>query len=212
MIEFGVAGGNGLLALERITHDAAIATGVDIQVYGFDGGEGLPATTDYRDLPYTWQGGYFRMDVQALLSRLTTAELVLGDVAETVPTFTDTHHPAPIAFVAVDLDYYSSTVDALRVFDLGDEHVLPRVLCYFDDVVGPDHVLHNEYVGELLAIREFNEQHDGTKILPINGLEAKRVVPASWPQRMFAMHRFMHKDYDTYVGPPPETERLDLKR
>ncbi len=29
---------------------------------------------------------------------------------------------------------------------------------------------------------------------------------------MFAMHRFMHKDYDTYVGPPPETERLDLKR
>ena len=83
--------------------------------------------------------------------------LCLGDIRYTVPTFVEKFVPAPIGFVAVDLDYYSSTVDALKVFDLPESYMLPRVLCYFDDIVGEDHVLQNEFVGELLAIREFND-------------------------------------------------------
>ena len=210
VIEFGVAGGNGLLELERMASAASQVTGVDVDVYGFDRGEGLPAPTDHRDLPYTWQPGYFAMDVPTLRARLGSAILVLGDISETVPTFRERHDPAPVAFVAVDLDYYSSTVDALRLFDAPDEQLLPRVLCWFDDIVGPDHVLHNDEVGELLAIREFNAGHRQTKVLPINGLRTKRTVPAPWNDSMFAMHRFDHKLYDVYVGPDPEGEQLPL--
>ena len=52
VIEFGVAEGYGLLALQA--HAAAVErhTGVRVTVYGFDTGGGLPAGTgDYRDHP-----------------------------------------------------------------------------------------------------------------------------------------------------------------
>ena len=210
VIEFGVAGGRGLLALEEIARLASRAYGVKIEVYGFDRAVGLPKTSDFRDLPYTWEEGFFEMDVDELRSRLTEASLVIGDIADTVPTFVDTHDPAPVAFVAIDLDYYSSTVDALRIFDVAESKVLPRVLCYFDDIVGEDHVLQNDLVGELSAIREFNLDRKETKILPVNGLSAKRVLPADWNDSMLAMHRFDHADYDTYVGPPKHEQQLVL--
>jgi hypothetical protein len=210
VVEFGVAGGNGLVALEDVARRAAAATGVRIEVYGFDRGEGLPPSGDYRDLPYTWRQGFFEMDVPALLERLTDAKLVLGDVRDTVPRFFDEHDPAPLGFVAVDLDLYSSTADALRIFDAPDERLLPRVLCYFDDLVGEDHVLQNDHVGELRAIHEFNEDREMTKLLPVNGLSAKRVVRAAWCDSVFAMHRFDHPLYATYVGPPADEQRLDL--
>jgi hypothetical protein len=210
VIEFGVAGGRGLLALEEIARLASRAYGVKIEVYGFDRAVGLPKTSDFRDLPYTWEEGFFEMNVDELRSRLTDACLVLGDIADTVPTFVDTHDPAQVAFVAVDLDYYSSTVDALRIFDVPESRVLPRVLCYFDDTVGEDHVLQNDLVGELLAIHEFNLDRKECKILPVNGLSAKRVLPADWNDSMLAMHRFDHSDYDTYVGPPKHEQQLVL--
>ena len=208
--EFGVAGGRGLIELEQIAREVAQAYDVEVQVYGFDRGMGLPEVTDYRDLPYTWRKGYFEMDVESLKSRLTDARLVIGDIDETLPTFTSTYGPAPLAFVAVDVDYYSSTVDALKVFDLDDKYLLPRVTCYFDDIVGEDHVFQNKYVGELLAIEEFNVAHERQKIVPIHGLAAKRDLPAAWNDSMYAMHHFDHPLYDQYVGPDPDKQQLRL--
>jgi hypothetical protein len=210
VVEFGVAGGRGLVALERIADQASRTTGVRIEVYGFDRAVGLPEVSDFRDLPYTWRKGFFEMDIGALAARLRRAKLVIGDIAETVPTFVEQHDPAPIAFVSVDVDYYSSTVDALKIFDLPPERMLPRVMCYFDDTVGEDHVLQNHYVGELLAIEEFNEAHPRQKVVPIHGLSAKRDIPASWNDAMYAMHRFDHPGYDTYVGPDPSAQQLRL--
>jgi hypothetical protein len=135
---------------------------------------------------------------------------VIGDIAETLPTFTSTYAPAPLAFVSVDVDYYSSTVDALKVFDLEEKYLLPRVVCYFDDTVGEDHVFQNKYVGELLAIEEFNEQHEHQKIVPIHGLSAKRDLPATWNDSMYAMHHFGHALYDQYVGPNADTQQLRI--
>jgi hypothetical protein len=209
-IEFGVAGGRGLVALEEIAQLASEATGVRVDVYGFDLAVGLPEASDYRDLSYTWRKGFFEMDVAALEARLSRARLVLGDIRETLPTFVSTHDPAPIGFVSIDLDYYTSTAAALRLFELPDENLLPRILCWFDDLVGEDHVLQNECVGELLAIEEFNAAHACTKVLPINGLVVKRPVPASWNQSMYAMHRFDHARYDDYVGPDAADQQLEL--
>ena len=208
--EFGVAGGRGLIELEKVAREVAVVTGVRVEVYGFDRGKGLPEVSDYRDLPYTWRKGFFEMDVPELEQRLSAARLVIGDIADTVPTWLDRYSPAPLAFAAVDVDYYSSTADSLGVFDLEPKSRLPRVMCYFDDTVGEDHVLQNRHVGELLAIDEFNAAHPRTKIEPIHGLRAKRDLPADWNDAMYAVHDFDHPQYDQYVGPDAASQQLRL--
>lgn len=208
-VEFGVAGGNGLVAMEDVATAVTAETGVVVEVYGFDTGKGMPEPVDHRDLPYVWQPGDFPMDVDKLRSRLRSATLVLGDVAETVVGFVDEHDPAPIGFVAFDLDYWSSTVAALRLFDNPVERLLPRVFCYMDDVIGSDVEIHCEFVGELLAIREFNESHDDLKLAPINGLAHKRPVPSIWNDQIWVAHAFGHPQYSTYI-PQPRAEVFDL--
>ena len=200
VIEFGVAGGCGLLAMESAAQQAQAALGVRVEVYGFDRAAGLPPPLDYRDLPYHWQPGFFEMDMAALRRRLTTAQLIIGDLAQTVPEFI-TRSVAPVGFVAVDVDLYSSTVDALKLFDAGSDLLLPRALCYLDDTISEDYVLQNEYVGELAAISEYNARHDNRKISPINGLVHKRLRRAAWCDAMFAFHWFDHPQYGSYIGP-----------
>jgi hypothetical protein len=64
-IEFGVAGGRGLVALEKISSEVEKALGVGIDVIGFDTGESMPEAADYRDLPHVWGRGFYKMDVCA---------------------------------------------------------------------------------------------------------------------------------------------------
>src|SRR5262249_27138323 len=54
-IEFGVAGGNGLVILEVIAREVAELMGVEVDVYGFDTGKGYPKPVDYRDSPNLFQ-------------------------------------------------------------------------------------------------------------------------------------------------------------
>ena len=56
------------------------------------------------------------MDVEALKKRLKKAQLILGLVENTVPRFIDSG-AAPVAFVSIDLDYYSSTMQALKILE-----------------------------------------------------------------------------------------------
>jgi hypothetical protein len=203
LIEFGVAHGDGLLALERIAADVRRETGVRFQIYGFDLGEGLPAPRDYRDLPYVYRAGFYRMDRAALEPRLRRSKLVLGDIAETVPAFMRAGGFPPIGFIALDVDYYSSTVSAFEIFSGNDAQYLPRVFCYFDDV-GLAPALHCEYTGELLAIREFNERHANKKICLINGLWLTRIIRSPWNNQLYVCHQFDHPQYDTFATPEAE--------
>jgi hypothetical protein len=198
-LEFGCAGGRGLIELEEVAKQVHAELGVQVDVFGFDLGEGLPRPLDYRDLPYAWQAGQFKMDVPALQARLTTARLIIGDVADTVEQFRSREGLAPVGFISFDQDFYSSTVAALRIFEGGHAHLLPRVYCYFDDCIGPDNELHCEYVGELLAIKEFNESHSKMKLAPINSLARKRIIPAAWNDAMFVLHAFEHPRYGHYL-------------
>ena len=90
--------------------------GVEFQIYGFDGGEGLPPLTDYRDLPFLRHAEFFSMDQDALRRRLTMAQLVIGSVRQTCEDFFARHDPAPIGCIFWDLDLYSSTLDAFQIF------------------------------------------------------------------------------------------------
>ncbi|OLE61172.1 MAG: hypothetical protein AUI36_11795 [Cyanobacteria bacterium 13_1_40CM_2_61_4] len=135
VIEFGVAGGAGLLTLESVAEAVENITNVDIDVFGFDTGAGLPKPVDFRDQPNMWFEGQFPMDHERLVSALSRASLCLGPVKETIPSFI-AGNPAPIAFVSFDLDLYSSTRDALTLFQSDYLHLLPRVISYFDDIFG----------------------------------------------------------------------------
>jgi hypothetical protein len=198
-IEFGVAGGRGLLALEKASVYAEEAFGVSIDVYGFDSGRGLPKPTDFRDCPNLFLEGQFPLDDAQLVPRLERAELILGLVARTVPEFLE-RRSAPIGFVSFDLDLYSSTVCALRAFEADAELLLPRVLCYFDDITGFTYADHN---GERLAISEFNAAHELRKLSQIYAAEF--YVPhgesrALWPRKLYLAHIIDHPRYADYDG------------
>jgi hypothetical protein len=189
VIEFGVAGGDGLLALQREAAAVERELGVVIRVFGFDNGPaGLPEFIgDHRDHPDKWKPGDFPMDVPLLRSRLAPrTSLVLGDVAETAPRFFDDPEVPPVGFVAFDLDLYSSTAAALRILSLPNKRTLDHVPLYFDDVA---HSISHRFAGELLAIDEFNRDNDDVKIDRWRGIENDRPFPeASYLGKMYMAH------------------------
>lgn len=198
-IEFGVASGNGLIELEKIAVEVTKITKVNIDLFGFDMGTGLPTPSDYRDLPYVFKSGFYKMDVKYLQERLKkTTRLILGDISDTISGFIKTSI-APLGFAAFDLDFYSSTIHAMKILSAGHDKLLPRVYCYFDDTIGAREELYNEYTGELLAIREFNQQHEDRKITLIHGLIDHRIIKSSWCNAMYALHVFNHPLYNHYV-------------
>lgn len=210
VIEFGVAGGNGLVALEKIAMKVAGLCGVGIDVYGFDTGVGLPKPVDYRDLPNLYTPGDFPMDRNALQARLAKAHLILGPVEETLPAFLHTQH-APIAFISVDVDFYSSTVQALKVLEADHPALLPRIHCYFDDILG---FTFSDYTGERLAIAEFNASHTLRKISPIYGLKyfvSPQHSQAAWLDMSYMAHIFDHDLYGHNDG-LSHLQQLPLKK
>ncbi|WP_099867847.1 hypothetical protein [Pararhizobium haloflavum] len=195
VIEFGVAGGAGLLAMEHCAEAAEQCTGVKIDVLGFDSGQGLPEPIDHRDQPNMWFAGQLPMDETTLRAALRRSQLIIGDVSTTV-----TEHIGkiryPVGFVSFDLDLYSSTRNALTLFSYDSERYLPRVSCYFDDIFG---YTYNEFCGERLAIAEFNQESETRKLSPISGLKffvPKLVANEMWVESMYFAHVFDHDNYN----------------
>jgi hypothetical protein len=192
-LEFGVAAGGGLLNICENARKVTKATGVEFDVYGFDTGSGLPPPQSYRDHPELYQSGDYKMDVATLQARMpANAKLVIGNIAETVPRFLrDPESIAPIAYVALDVDYYWSAADALRVFDGPPELYLPLVNMYLDDC---QHVYHNPSCGEMLACLEFNREHPLRQIFPYTGLRDSRLFKnASWISKIYSVHILDHE-------------------
>jgi hypothetical protein len=205
-IEFGVAGGNGLVAAENHAREITRELGVQFQIYGFDGGEGLPPPTDYRDLPFLWQPGFYAMDQDALRRRLTAAQLVIGRVRQTCADFFARYDPAPIGCIFWDLDFYSSTVDAFQIFEGEDKYFLPRLSMYFDDIIGSEH---SDFTGERLAIADFNSRSQNVKISPDCGSRFQHIAQI-WKHQIFVYHNFAHPDYCRFVG--PQNQQKPLRR
>ncbi len=199
VLEFGVAGGNGLINLEHHARQTSEALSMDIDIYGFDIGKGLPEPLDYRDLPYLWKSSFYKMDVQALKARLEKSQLVLGDVRDTAKTFFSEYEPAPIGAVMFDLDFYSSTANALKIFDADERYFLPRIHCYFDDIIGSALQAYSEYTGVRLAINEFNDTHKSKKFGHSHHLLA-RPPAETWHHQIRIYHSFEHRQYNAFVG------------
>ncbi len=192
IIEFGVAGGNGLVNIENHVLEVEKEFGINCEIYGFDSAAGMPASQDYRDVLYTWGEGFYKMDQNTLENRLNSAKLIIGDVKDTTKTFFDKYSPAPIGCIFFDVDYYTSTLAAFEIFNTDSKNRLPRVACHFDDISGT-----NEFLGELCAIKEFNQTHETMKIAPHHMLSELRRVPMPWNKEIFFFHDFNHLNYNT---------------
>ena len=203
VFEFGVAGGNGLIALERIVRKVEKRFPIAIEIYGFDTGQGLPPPEGIRDLPYIWQERQFAMDRKQLEDRLERATLVMGNVAQTCGTFFADRQVAPVGFVAFDLDYYSSTRDALRLFSEAPRTaLLPRVFCYFDDLISSDQGHVGEHAGVPLAITEYNQSRDDRKLVKLGHLAHAFPSARPWHAKYFVHHDFDNPEYGTYIAAP----------
>lgn len=192
-LEFGVASGAGLLNMCKIAERVKKATGVTVTVHGFDTASGLPPVRDYRDHPELYaEGDYVMPSSDDLIAKLPPfAELIVGPIAETVETFRESVSPsAPIGYVSLDVDYYFSSVDALKVFEGPAEAYLPFVNMYLDDTHDPHH---SPSAGELLAIAEFNAAHPMRHAHPYTALRDKRIFKnAAWISKIYAMHIHDH--------------------
>jgi len=194
VLEFGVASGTGLLNMCRVAELVSAETGVQIRIAGFDTGSGMPRPIDHRDHPELYREGDYPMpDRQALVRSLPpNAQLVLGDLDKTIPAFLETvTDQAPIGFISIDVDYYSSTRQALQIAAAGQPtKLLPTTLVYLDDVLA---VEHNRWCGELLAVQEFNAEHRLRKIEPFTALRPHRIFQrATWLDHMYVLHVLDH--------------------
>jgi hypothetical protein len=199
VIEFGCAGGAGLIALEMICKKVSKITGVEIEIYGFDTGEGLPEPKGYRDLPYHWQKGFFKMKKDKLEPKLTKAKIIYGEVKDTIHTFTEKYNPAVIGCVFHDFDFYSSTKTSLQLFTGDESKFLPRSYHYFDDIIGGEIELYNSWTGERLAINEFNDENVSRKFDSCHHLITKQVTQV-WYHQIRILHMFDHPQYCDFIS------------
>ncbi len=186
IIELGVAGGNGLISIEKNCELIKKHINIDFEIYGFDMESGLPKPTNYKDEPYKWSEGFYKMDKEKLEKRLNISKLIIGDVEKTIRSFFSDYNPAPIGCIMFDLDLYSSTKSAFKLFDGDDKYFLPRLMCYFDDIGSI------EFLGERLAIKEFNDQNITKKIGQNLKLKFNTKVRGNY---IFEFHNFEHQDY-----------------
>ena len=150
LVEFGVFGGGSFRRHIEIFRP----TGVIGRYYGFDSFKGLPKPSFQFDVPYFWHEGAFsntsKEGVLAYLQGLgdlSDVELVEGWFSDTIPTVQD--RITRIAFVRVDCDLYTSTVD---VFNFLPGRLVDGAIIYFDDWT------HEHGTGEPKAFFEFAER------------------------------------------------------
>lgn len=192
--EFGVARGDGLLNMLELAEVIGPALGLTFRVIGFDTGAGLPRIVGYKDHPEMWIPGDFSMGESQddLRKRIGgRAVLVIGDIEQTIDGFTATlTEDAPLGFISIDVDTYSSTVSALRCLAGRPELYTLAASVYLDDING---YTSSRWSGELAGVAEFNDVHMNRKI------DRDRTLPGTrpsgrmpWHAKMFTCHVFDH--------------------
>lgn len=203
-IEFGVAGGSGLLALQKEAEAIEREIGVRIDVFGFDNGRGLPELCgDYRDHPDQWRQGDYPLNESALRPHLRSrTKLIIGNIKDTLRNFVENIQDAPVGFVAFDLDLYTSTRDALELFAFPNKNMLTQVPVYFDDI---GFLCNHRFAGELLAIEEFN-RYETVKIDRWYGVKIGR----PFPDRFFLERLYVIHDLYAITKKVPDRGTRDL--
>ena len=134
----------------------------------------------------------------------------------TVPAFArELGDHSPLGFAAIDVDYYSSAVEALSLFEHSESRkYLPTTLLYLDDI---NHISNSRFTGELLAVDEFNASHPMRKIDRHRFLRGDRIFKnAAWIDQIYVLHVLDHplmqavgvkRATKVYHGDRPRAER-----
>ena len=195
IIQFGVANGAGLINIQNICSKISKFLDIGFRIYGFDNLIGLPKIETYKDHPDLYMNSDYPIsDINHLKKKLNkNVELIIGNVSSTIETFNKIDlTKCPIGFVSFDLDLYSSTKNALKIFDRESKHFLSIVNVYFDDLQSPKH---NSRCGALLAINEFNSENKFRFIEQHAFLQKQRIFQrARWINHMFQLHVLDHED------------------
>src|SRR3546814_16713729 len=93
----------------------------------------------------------------------------------------------------------SSTRDAFAILDGPPETRLPRIFCYFDDLVSSDsgHVGHP--VGVPLAIAEFNARDRLRQFTRLDHLAFAHGHMRPWQRKIYSFQDFGHPAFATYI-------------
>ena len=159
-----------------------------------------PGRLDHRDVPNLYRESGFPMDEAKLRARLKSARLILGDVNETIGTFLASR-PAPVGFVSVDVDLYSSTMSALKVVRRGPGVAVTACVLLLRRHSGRD----------VFRVHRRTTRHCGLQRGPRDAERFRRysvygiscIPPHSteaWPDQMFIAHLFDHDASGRYTG------------
>ena len=197
VLELGVADGNGILSLIKYKRIIENELNVKIKVYGFDLGSGLPEIKKKEDLPFFWKQGDYKSEGFEKLNNIKDVKIYQGDIKNTILDFANSN-TSKIACIFFDLDLYSSTESFLSNINNLEKHLLPRTLCYFDDLYVADNCVDNTN-GELLAIAEFNKQNSNFQLgKPVDHLNDFKFPLAKG--QLYTLHNFKNEQYNQYIG------------
>jgi hypothetical protein len=195
LIEFGVANGAGLINISKISKKVTKITGIEFKIYGFDTGTGMPVPVSFKDHPELYKVGDYPMDFVNLKLKLdNNVELIIGDIDQTIQKFSQNILKSPIGFISLDVDYYSSSVQALSLLELiTPNQLLPCTYLYVDDI---EEDTHNSICGELGAIGSFNKKNiNNIFIEKSSNIRWNRIFKnAKWIDKIFYIHNFNHEE------------------
>jgi hypothetical protein len=194
ILELGVASGSGIISLEKYCNSISRRLNIKIKIFGFDIGTGLPKTdTPHKDLGFYWKEGQFKSEE----FKTEKSKIYYGDLKYTLDQFIK-ENPYPISAIFFDLDLYSSTKSFLDQIKKIKKILLPRILCYFDDIYNVNNYI-SDINGELLAIKEFNQFNSEFKF----GYAYDSLMNYKFPlakNNLFTLHYFSHPKYLDFVG------------
>ena len=230
-LEFGVAGGNGLMALASAAHQCTIEFGIEVQVFGFDSGIGMPNHQGFVDAPYLWKQGDFRMDAGALRDSMPkSTNVIIGQVSDSVPFYLSkvrrssltlesgqavsgiAKRPSePCTLLRSDERFDTSAPIAFVSFDLDYYSSTKAALQLFRGAPCLPRVwtyfddldFISKQTGEWLAIDEFNSEMNGESFISEVALSMPSWV--NWAHRMRVLHNYNHPMYNN-----PTTGDLQL--
>ena len=200
VLELGVSYGNGIRSLEKYKKNIKKILDIDVDIYGFDMGTGMPISDNIYDPTFVWKSGEFSNNSNLNLK----SKIFFGNISDTINQFIKLN-PPPINLIIFDMDYYSSTSSFLNQIENLKKFLAPRVICYFDNLFSRHYIC--EFNGELKAINEFNNKNIDIKIGKLlDDVENYRFPMAK--NGIYILHNFNHVDYDKYIGPNSENISL----
>ena len=102
-IELGVAGGNGMIALEKCKNKIEKIFNIKIKLFGFDTGDGMPESKLTEDALFNWKKGDYKMNKDVLQKKLKS-KIYFGLIEKTIEDFIN-DKPPQICAIFFDMDY-----------------------------------------------------------------------------------------------------------